>query len=135
MKDFKNIIISAVLKDVIVSSFIQNRFYFGQLATIKDTAFPCANFDISGGELIQRIPEFQNLPFSLWAWSGNSNDEVLDIYSAIFDVINNECKSNDIDNKFVITGEIARPIFNYDKDEEVYYCMGRWEGYILKSNS
>jgi len=132
MQDFIDIVKTHVLSDVEVSSVIKNRFYYGQLATIKDAIFPCANFDVTNGSLIEKIAEAQTLPFNLWVWSGKSQEQCFDVYNKIFNVIHNTCKMNNIETISVVLRETARPLFRWDATEELYYLMGRWSAYLLK---
>jgi len=137
MKNYIDTIKTNVLENVTVASKIKNRFYYGQLATIKDTIFPCANFDNSGGRLIEKITDYQNFSFRLWSWSGKNQTEALDVYNAIFDVLHNTVICDDLEETRIIGWETTRPIYNVDEseDEVLYYFMGRWTATMVKYQS
>jgi hypothetical protein len=134
MNDLTNIILDNVKSNTTVTSLISNRFYDGELATIKDTLFPCANFAFGTGQNVEKMPEFQLHTFRLWSWSGESKAEAWNVYNAIFSVLNNDNIANDNNTIHVWTYETQRPLFNIEEEEDsvLYYFMGRWSANMIK---
>jgi len=128
---FIDIVKSAVLSDPITAALIRDRFHYGELAAIKDTLFPCANFDASGN-MVSRIEKYQTLTFRLWTWSGKSIDEAYEVYSAIMNVLHAARISDDPLTANIVCHEDSRPIYNYDNSDDLHYFMASWSAVMVK---
>ena len=120
----KTAIRTRVLAADAVLDLIGVRFYQAHIATITDPVYPCANFVLGPGDLVENLARVANWTMRLWCWSSVSVDHAQEICKAIQIVLQQvPIRGSNLNVVCTLTG---LPTEMFEPIEELHYVITPW---------
>lgn len=107
-----------------IRGMIGSKFYPAELALITDPKYPCACFDVSDDQLIEKVPKASSGAMRVWSYSKKSLDEASSIQGLLFTALH--MTRIQVKDLTIMCWERNRPVDSYDPIEEVHYYMSQW---------